>query len=76
MIPTGSTIPPLATDSKKLRNLEDEVDKLKQLLIEQREQNKKLQTLVEGYKRFVNNECMKPNYTYSQLEFEFSSNQI
>ncbi|XP_075251496.1 uncharacterized protein LOC142343968 [Convolutriloba macropyga] len=53
VIPTGSTIPPLATDSKKLRNLEDEVDKLKQLLIEQREQNKKLQTLVEGYKRSI-----------------------
>ena len=40
-----------STDSRRARGLEEEVDRLKGMLSEQREQNKKLQVLIDGYKR-------------------------
>ncbi|XP_063715782.1 coiled-coil domain-containing protein 74A-like isoform X2 [Symsagittifera roscoffensis] len=42
-----------STDSRRTRGLEEEVDRLKGMLSEQREQNKKLQVLIDGYKRSI-----------------------
>ena len=52
-IPVATSVTSFAHENRKIKSLEEEIETLKITLIESKEQNQKLETVVEGYKRLV-----------------------